>query len=146
MERMSTLDAGFFYVEHDNVPMHLGSLALFDGPAPRYQELIRLIAAKLPRVPRYRQVVRTTPLQLLRPMWVDDAHFEIGQHVRQATVPAPGGKRQLRELAAKIFADAAGPGPAAVGGLAAARGSKAAAGPSCPRSTTAWWTASAATT
>jgi hypothetical protein len=26
MERMSTLDAGFFFVEHKNVPMHLGSL------------------------------------------------------------------------------------------------------------------------
>ncbi len=104
MERMSTLDAGFFYVEHDNVPMHLGSLALFEGPAPSYEELTRLIAAKLPRVPRYRQVVRTMPLEVLRPMWVDDEHFEIGHHVRHAAVPAPGGKRQLRELAARIFA------------------------------------------
>ena len=104
MERMSTLDAGFFYVEHDNVPMHLGSLALFEGPAPTYEELTRLIAAKLPRVPRYRQVVRTMPLEVLRPMWVDDDHFEIGHHVRHAAVPAPGGKRQLREMAARIFA------------------------------------------
>ena len=39
MERMSTLDAGFFFVEHDNVPMHIGSLAVFDGPAPSRQEL-----------------------------------------------------------------------------------------------------------
>ncbi len=104
MERMSTLDAGFFYVEHGNVPMHLGSLALFEGPAPTYQELTRLIAAKLPRVPRYRQVVRTMPLEVLRPMWVDDDHFEIGHHVRHAAVPAPGGKRQVRELAARLFA------------------------------------------
>ena len=104
MERMSTLDAGFFYVEHDNGPMHLGSLALFEGPAPTYEELTRLIAAKLPRVPRYRQVVRTMPLEVLRPMWVDDEHFEIGHHVRHAAVPAPGGKRQLREMAARIFA------------------------------------------
>ena len=104
MERMSTLDAGFFYVEHDNVPMHMGSLALFEGPAPSYEELTRLIAAKLPRVPRYRQVVRTMPLEVLRPMWVDDEHFEIGHHVRHAAVPAPGGKRQLRELAARILA------------------------------------------
>ena len=104
MERMSTLDAGFYYVEHDNVPMHLGSLALFEGPAPTYEELTRLIAAKLPRVPRYRQVVRTMPLEVLRPMWVDDEHFEIGHHVRHAVVPAPGGKRQVRELAARIFA------------------------------------------
>jgi WS/DGAT/MGAT family acyltransferase len=104
MERMSTLDAGFFYVEHDNVPMHLGSLALFDGPAPSCEELTRLFAAKLPLVPRYRQVVRTMPLEILRPMWVDDEHFDIGHHLRRATVPAPGGKRQLRELAAGIFA------------------------------------------
>ncbi len=104
MERMSTLDAGFFYVEHDNVPMHMGSLALFEGPAPSHDELTRLFAAKLPSVPRYRQVVRTMPLEVLRPMWVDDEHFEIGHHLRHATVPAPGGKRQLRELAASILA------------------------------------------
>jgi WS/DGAT/MGAT family acyltransferase len=104
MERMSTLDAGFFYVEHDNVPMHLGSLALFQGPAPSCEELARLIAAKLPRVPRYRQVVRTMPLEVFRPMWVDDEHFEIGHHVRHAAVPAPGGAKQVRELAARIFA------------------------------------------
>ena len=103
MERMSTLDAGFFYVEHDNVPMHMGSLALFEGPAPKYDELARLLVAKLPRVPRYRQVVRTMPLEVLRPMWADDEHFEISHHLRHAMVPAPGGKRQLRELAASIF-------------------------------------------
>jgi hypothetical protein len=34
VERMSTLDAGFFFVEHRNVPMHLGSLVVFEGPAP----------------------------------------------------------------------------------------------------------------
>ena len=31
MERMSTLDAGFFFVEHKNVPMHPGSLTVFEG-------------------------------------------------------------------------------------------------------------------
>lgn len=104
MERMSTLDAGFYFVEHENVPMHMGSLAVFQGPLPDPAELIELFAAKLPKVPRYRQVVRTTPLQLFRPYWVDDKHFDISRHVRQATVPAPGGKRQLSRLAAEIFA------------------------------------------
>ena len=105
MERMSTLDAGFFFVEHRNVPMHLGSLAVFTGPAPSYQELTELLAAKLALVPRYRQVVRTTPLQLMWPCWVDDEHFQLSRHVKQATVPGPGGNRELRELAATIFAE-----------------------------------------
>src|SRR6266571_4027287 len=104
MERMSTLDAGFFFVEHDNVPMHIGSLAVFEGPMPAYDDVIGLFEAKLPQVPRYRQVVRTTPLQVFRPMWTDDVHFEIGYHVRHAAVPAPGGPAELRSLAARIFA------------------------------------------
>jgi diacylglycerol O-acyltransferase / wax synthase len=104
MERMSTLDAGFFFAEHENVPMHIGSLAVFEGPAPSYADLVRLFAAKLPLVPRYRQLVRTMPLNVFRPLWVDDEHFEIGYHVRHAAVPAPGGPDQLRNLAARVFA------------------------------------------
>src|SRR6266702_350489 len=104
MERMSTLDAGFFFVEHANVPMHLGSLAVFEGPAPFYQELVDLYTAKLPRVPRYRQVVQTAPLRVFRPAWADDEHFEIGYHLRHAAVPQPGRARQLRRLAGQIYA------------------------------------------
>ncbi len=104
MERMSTLDAGFFFAERQNVPMHVGLLALFEGPVPAYDDLVLLIAAKLPLAPQYRQVVRAVPLQAFRPFWVDDEHFEITYHVRHAAVPAPGGTEQLRTLAARIFA------------------------------------------
>ena len=104
MERMSTLDAGFFFAEHPHAPMHLGALTVFEGPAPSCQQLTDLYAAKLPRVPRYRQVVRTAPLQVLRPVWAEDEHFEIGYHVRHAEVPKPGQPRQLRRLAEKIYA------------------------------------------
>lgn len=112
MERMSALDAGFFFVEHENVPMHIGSVAIFQGPAPAYADLTGLFAAKLPLVPRYRQVVRAMPLQVFRPVWADDEHFELGYHLRHAAVPQPGGADQLRNLAARVFAqrlDAARP-------------------------------------
>jgi diacylglycerol O-acyltransferase / wax synthase len=104
LDRMSTLDAEFFYAEHDNVPMHIGSVAVFDGPAPSRQDLMRLFEAKLPRVPRYRQVVRTTPFGLFRPVWTDDEQFNIRHHVRHSTVSATGGPEQLRAAAAKLFA------------------------------------------
>src|SRR5215475_11486426 len=104
MERMSTLDAGFFFAEHANVPMHLGALAVFEGPAPSYRELAGLYASKLGRVRRYRQVVRTAPLQLFRPTWADDEHFEIGYHIRHAAVPKPGRATQLHRLAGQIYA------------------------------------------
>ena len=104
MERMTTLDAGFFFAEHACVPMHLGALAVFEGPSPSYQELADLYAGRLSRVPRYRQVVRTAPLQIFRPAWTDDCHFELGHHVRHAAVPEPGQSRQLYDTAGKIYA------------------------------------------
>src|SRR6266511_2010444 len=104
MERMSTQDAGFYFVEDENSPMHVGSVAVFEGPPPAYGDLVRLLVAKLPRVPRYRQRVRTVPLHLGRPMWIDDEHFEILYHVRHTAVPAPGGEEQLRNLAGRVFA------------------------------------------
>jgi diacylglycerol O-acyltransferase / wax synthase len=103
-ERMSTLDAEFFFAEQGNVPLHIGSVAVFDGPAPSRQDLMRLFEAKLPLVPRYRQVVRAAPFQLLRPVWADDQEFSIRHHIRHTRVPAPGGSEQLRAVASKLFA------------------------------------------
>jgi diacylglycerol O-acyltransferase / wax synthase len=104
MDRMSVLDTGFYFLEDENVPMHVGSVSVFEGPAPAYGDLVRLLVSKLPRVPRYRQRVRTVPLNLGRPVWVDDEHFQILYHVRHTAVPAPGGAEQLRNLAGRVFA------------------------------------------
>src|SRR3954447_3493525 len=103
MDRMSSTDAGFYYAESDNTPLHVGSVAIFDGPPPSYGDLVRLLLAKLPLVPRYRQRVREVPLGLGRPMWVDDPHFQILYHVRHTAVPKPGSDEQLRNLAGRVL-------------------------------------------
>ena len=74
MDRMSALDSGFFFAESENTPMHVGSVTVFEGPAPTYGDMVRLLLSKLPLVPRYRQRVKPVPMQLGRPVWVDDPH------------------------------------------------------------------------
>ncbi len=103
MDRMSALDAGFFYAESENTPMHVGSVAVFEGPPPSYGDVVRLLLSKLPLVPRYRQRVRPVPMQLGRPLWVDDPHFQILYHVRHTAVPSPGNDEQLRNLAGRVL-------------------------------------------
>jgi diacylglycerol O-acyltransferase / wax synthase len=103
VDRMSATDAGFYYAESENTPLHVGSVAVFEGPAPSYGDLVRLLLAKLPQVPRYRQRVREVPLGLGRPMWVDDPHFQILYHVRHTAVPRPGSDEQLRNLAGRVL-------------------------------------------
>ncbi|GAA3987104.1 wax ester/triacylglycerol synthase family O-acyltransferase [Actinomadura viridis] len=102
-ERMDGLDAGFFFAESENTPLHIASVTVFEGPAPSYGDLVRKLLSKLAGIPRYRQRVRTVPLHLGRPVWVDDPHFNILYHVRHTAVPAPGGPEQLRNLAGRVL-------------------------------------------
>jgi WS/DGAT/MGAT family acyltransferase len=103
MDRMSPLDASFLHIEDAVSHMHIGSVAVFAGPAPRYEQFEAMVAGKLPAVPRYRQKVRFVPLQLGRPLWVDDPHFQILYHVRHTALPGPGSDEQLRNLAGRVL-------------------------------------------
>jgi diacylglycerol O-acyltransferase / wax synthase len=104
MDRMSPQDASFLHVEDAVSPMHIGSVAVFAGPPPTYEEFEAMVSAKLPAVPRYRQKVRFVPLQLGRPLWVDDPHFHLGYHLRHTALASPGGDRELRNLVGRVMA------------------------------------------
>jgi hypothetical protein len=47
MERLSSLDAGFLHLETDRQQMHVGSLLLFEGPAPSFESFVTHIASCL---------------------------------------------------------------------------------------------------
>lgn len=102
-DRLSPLDASFLHIENGVSHMHIASIGIFEGPSPGHEAVAGMIAGKLPLVPRYRQVVRFVPLQLGRPVWVDDDHFNIDYHVRHTALPAPGGDEQLRRLVGRIM-------------------------------------------
>jgi diacylglycerol O-acyltransferase len=104
METMSALDASFLHVEDAVSHMHIGSVAIFEGPAPAQADVLAAIAGKLPLVPRYRQRVRSLPLTLGRPSWVDDPQFRLDYHVRRTALPAPGGDQELRNLVGRVMA------------------------------------------
>ena len=103
MEKMSALDASFLDVEDAVSHMHIGSIGIFEGPPPLYEELRGMVLGKLPLVPRYRQVVCTIPLSVGRPAWVDDPHFNLDYHLRRTGLPAPGGEQELRRLVGRVM-------------------------------------------
>ena len=103
MDRLTVLDDTFVVLERDNLPMHIGSLMIFDGPPPEYEDLTAHMSGRLDQLPRYRQVLREVPLNLGRPTWQDDTHFSLEYHVRHTAVPHPGGDEQLRILAGRLL-------------------------------------------
>jgi diacylglycerol O-acyltransferase len=103
MHTMSPLDASFLHIEDAVTHMHIGSVGIFEGPAPSGDEALAAIAGRLSLVPRYRQKVRFVPLTLGRPAWVDDPHFNLDYHVRRTALPSPGGDEELRNLVGRVM-------------------------------------------
>src|SRR5918997_5049991 len=103
-DRLTGLDASFLHFEEGGAHMHVGSVLLFEGEAPAYEDFIAQLERRLALVPRYRQKLAFPPLVQSRPVWVDDPHFNAGYHVRHTALPEPGGEAELRRLAGRIFA------------------------------------------
>jgi diacylglycerol O-acyltransferase len=103
LDRLTALDASFLHQEGPASHMHIGGLAVFAAPAPRLDELLARLDARLHLVPRYRQRLAHTPLDRGRPVWIDDPAFRLALHVRHAALPPPGGRDQLFALLARIF-------------------------------------------
>src|SRR5215213_1710408 len=102
-DRLSPVDASFLAQEHDASHMHVGAIAIFEGPPPGYDEFIEGLESRLHLVPRYRQKLAEPRFEMGRPFWVDDPRFNIDYHVRHTALPKPGTLDQLRHLAGRVF-------------------------------------------
>jgi diacylglycerol O-acyltransferase / wax synthase len=105
-DRLSGLDSSFLHLERGPTHMHVAACAVFEGPAPDYEELVETVQSRLHLVPRYRQRLAFVPLGQGRPVWVDDPHFNIAYHVRHTALPDPGDDGQLRRLTGRVFSQA----------------------------------------
>jgi WS/DGAT/MGAT family acyltransferase len=105
VELLKSLDASFIDAEDQdrNASFAIASIAVFEGPAPPYEEFLAAIRRRLPLVPIYRRKLRKVPFNLGPPVWVDDPNFDLRYHVRQTALPAPGGDQQLRRLMARVM-------------------------------------------
>ena len=103
-DRLSGLDASFLSLERSGAHMHVGSVLVFEGEAPPYDDFVNKLEQRLHLVPRYRQKLAWPPLVQSRPVWVDDPHFNARYHVRHAALPEPAGEEELRRLAGRVFA------------------------------------------
>ena len=102
-DRLTAVDASFLVQEGPTSHMHIGAIATFEGPPPKFDAFLDNIRARLHLVPRYRQRLSFPPLESGRPVWVDDESFNLEYHVRQTALPRPGSGMQFVRLASRIF-------------------------------------------
>ncbi len=110
-DRLSALDASFLQLERAHIPMHTGALAVFEGEPLhdadgrlRLAEVRALVASRLHLIPRFRKRVMTVPMDASTPVWVDDEHFDLANHVRSTALPPPGSRAQLLDVFERLQA------------------------------------------
>jgi diacylglycerol O-acyltransferase len=105
MEHMSPLDAAFLQLEDEDThaSLAIASVAVLEGPPPSQAEILDSLRGRLPLVPRYRQKARELPLDLGRPVWVDDPSFDLTYHVRRTALPVPGDDAALCRLVSRVM-------------------------------------------
>lgn len=105
MERLTGIDASFLYAETPTVHMHTIKVAVLQ-PAPGVDYSIERVKAdlreRLHLLPPFRRRLVEVPFGFHHPVWIDDPDFDLDRHVRRATVPAPGGPREVDAVVSEI--------------------------------------------
>ena len=106
MERLRALDGVTLHAETDVMRTHAGGLILIEsqrrGRELTSEDVIELLATRLPTSPAFRKRLVAKPFGLGQPLWVDDRDFDVRSHLHRRTLRAPGTADVLAELVADL--------------------------------------------
>ncbi|MGH2793116.1 MAG: wax ester/triacylglycerol synthase domain-containing protein, partial [Actinomycetota bacterium] len=106
MERMTGLDAGFLYMETPTLHMHTLKIGVIDpvnvAGGYSFERFKEELSKRLHLLPPFRRRVVDLPRGIHHPMWIEDPNFDFDAHLKRATVPAPGGAREMDRLIGEI--------------------------------------------
>jgi diacylglycerol O-acyltransferase len=100
--KLSAMDASFLYLETPEMPMHVGSMAIFRLPegyqGDFFEEFKAMIASRLHIAPILKSRLEKAPLDIDHPSWVEDDQFDIDRHIFRASLPAPRDRATLERI------------------------------------------------
>jgi len=101
-KKLSSLDASFLYLETPEMPMHVGSMAIFrlpdDYKGDFFEEFKAMIAARMHIAPILKARLQKAPLDIDHPSWVEDDQFDIDRHIFRANLPEPRDRATLERI------------------------------------------------
>lgn len=109
MDHLSGLDAAFLYLETPEMPMHVGSLHLYELPAGYEGNFVddvrRHIGQRLHLSPVFRRKLVNMPFELANPVWALDEDLDLEYHIRSTVLPKPGSRDQLDKLVGRLHSN-----------------------------------------
>jgi len=106
MKHLSVVDGAFLHLESPEMPMHVGSLALFDAPpgdAGAWYEAVKAhVASRMHLAPVFTRKLALMPFDLANPVWIHDDDIDLDYHMRYLMLPKPGTMAQMEALCARL--------------------------------------------
>lgn len=100
--KLSSTDASFLYLETPEMPMHVGSIAIFRLPENYagnfFEDFKAMIASRLHVAPILKSRLEKAPLDIDHPSWVEDDQFDIDRHIFRGSLPAPYDRATLERI------------------------------------------------
>ena len=104
--RLSGLDATFLYMETPTTPMHVMGVLLLDTSTVEggysFDRVRRVLESRIHLMPAFRRRLVEVPLGLAHPVWIDDAEFDLENHLHRIGAPPPGDQRALEQVVGDI--------------------------------------------
>ena len=109
MRQLSRNDALFLASESAHSNSNVSLIQIYDpstapGGRLQFKSLLALVQSRLHRSPVFRQKLRSVPLGLDEPYWIEDDNFDLEYHVRHVALPKPGDWRQFCIQTSRIHA------------------------------------------
>jgi diacylglycerol O-acyltransferase / wax synthase len=103
MDRLTSFDTSFLTNEKSNGHMAIGAVLMCGGSPPDHEAFVSHIRGRVHLLPRLRQRLAFPPLRLGTPFWIDDPDFELANHVRRVSLPAPGNDAQFHDVVGEVL-------------------------------------------
>jgi diacylglycerol O-acyltransferase len=101
-KKLSSMDASFLYLETPEMPMHVGSMAIFrlpdDYKGDFFEDFKAMLASRLHVAPILKARLEKAPLDIDHPSWVEDDQFDIDRHIFRGSLPAPHDRPTLERI------------------------------------------------
>ena len=102
--RMSSADAAWLHMDRPTNLMVVNAVLWLERPMDGERMRTVLRRRLVERFPRFRQRVVEPRAGLGVPAWEDVENFDLEDHLHRVSLPAPGGPRELQELAGELMA------------------------------------------
>jgi diacylglycerol O-acyltransferase len=106
LKHLSIVDGAFLHLETPEMPMHVGSVHLFELPegytGSWYEAVKAHVTARMHLAPVFTRKLALMPFDLANPVWITDDDIDLDYHMRTLTLPKPGTLAQLHALVGRL--------------------------------------------